>query len=88
MKEAGFPDVGTIAWNGLFAPANTPRPVLDALYASVTKALTSPDAQAKLKKQNYNVVPSKSVDDAQKWLAAEMKQWETITNAVKIEITQ
>ncbi len=88
MKEAGFPDVGTIAWNGMFAPANTPKPVLDALYASVTKALTSPDAQAKLKKQNYNVVPSKSVEDAQKWLAAEMKQWETITNAVKIEITQ
>jgi tripartite-type tricarboxylate transporter receptor subunit TctC len=88
MKEAGFPDVGTIAWNGMFAPANTPKPVLDALYASVTKALTSPDAQAKLKKQNYNVVPSKSVDDAQKWLAAEMKQWETITSAVKIEITQ
>ena len=55
MKEAGYPDVGTIAWNGMFAPANTPKPVLEALYASVTKALTSPEAQAKFKKQNYNV---------------------------------
>lgn len=88
MKEAGFPDVGTIAWNAMFAPAGTPKPVLDALYASVKKALDSPETQAKFKKQNYNVVPSKSVDDAQKWLAAEMKQWETITSAVKIEITQ
>jgi tripartite-type tricarboxylate transporter receptor subunit TctC len=88
MKEAGFPDVGTIAWNGMFAPAGTPKPVLDALYAAVAKALASPEAQAKFKKQNYNVVPSKSVDDAQKWLAAELKQWETITSAVKIEVSQ
>ena len=31
MKEVGYPDVGTVAWNGLFAPAATPKPVLDAL---------------------------------------------------------
>lgn len=88
MKEAGFPDVGTIAWNAMFAPAGTPKPVLDALHAAVAKALASPEAQAKFKKQNYNVVPSKSVDDAQKWLTAELKQWQTITSAVKIEVGQ
>jgi tripartite-type tricarboxylate transporter receptor subunit TctC len=87
MKEAGYPDVGTIAWNGMFAPAATPKPVLDALYAAVAKALATPEAQAKFKKQNYNIVPSKSVDDAQKWLANELKQWQTITAAVKIEIS-
>lgn len=88
MKEAGFPDVGTIAWNGMFAPAGTPKPVLDALYAAVAKALASPEAQAKFKKQNYNIVPSKSVDDAQTWLANELKQWRTITTAVKIDVEQ
>jgi hypothetical protein len=30
-------------------------------------------------------VPSKSVADAQSWLADEMKHWETVTSAVKIE---
>ena len=88
MKEVGLPDVGTIAWNGLFAPAGTPKPVLDALYAAVAKALASPEAQEKFKKQNYNIVPSKSVDDAKKWLAAEMKHWETITSTVKIDVAQ
>jgi tripartite-type tricarboxylate transporter receptor subunit TctC len=88
MQEVGYADVGTIAWNGLFAPAGTPKPVLDALYAAVAKALASAEAQEKFKKQNYNIVPSKSVDDAQKWLAAEMKHWETITTSVKIEVSQ
>ena len=88
MKEAGYPDVGTIAWNGLFAPAGTPRPVLDALHAALIKALASPELQEKFKKQSMIPAPHKSVDEAQKWLVAEMKHWETITSAVKIEISQ
>ena len=88
MQEAGFPDVGTVAWNGLFAPAATPKPVLEALFQIVAKATKSPDVIEKFKKQNFNVVPSKSLDDAKAWLAGEMKHWETITSSVKIEVAQ
>ena len=88
MKEAGYPDVGTIAWNGMFAPAGTPKPVLDALYAAVAKALASPDSQAKFKKQNYVVAPSKSAADAQQWLTGELKKWENIVSVVKLDLTQ
>ena len=49
MKEVGYADVGTIAWNGLFAPAATPKPVLEALFAAVNKALNSPEAIEKLR---------------------------------------
>ena len=88
MKEAGYPGVGTIAWNGMFAPAGTPKPVLAALHAAVTKALASPELQEKFKKQSMVVAPHKSVEEAQKWLASEMKHWETITTEVKIDIAQ
>jgi tripartite-type tricarboxylate transporter receptor subunit TctC len=88
MTELGYGDIGTIAWNGLFAPAATPRPVLQALFTAVTKALTSPEAVEKLGKQNFNVVPNKSLDDAKAWLDAEMKYWHTITSAVTIDVTQ
>lgn len=88
MKEAGYPDVGTIAWNGMFAPAGTPKPVLDALYAAVAKALASPEAKEKFKKQNYIIAPSKSASDAQQWLTSELKKWETIVDVVKLDLTQ
>lgn len=88
MKEAGFPDVGTVAWNGLFAPAATPKPVLEALFQIVSKAMHSAEAVEKFKKQNFNVVPNKSFAEAQSWLAAEMKHWETITSTVKIDVAQ
>ena len=88
MKEAGFPEVGTMAWNGLFAPAATPKPTLEALFQIVAKAAKSTDVIEKFKKQNFNVVPNKSLADAQVWLAGEMKHWETITSSVKIDVAQ
>ncbi len=84
MAEAGYADVGTIAWQGLFAPAGTPKPVLEKIYQAVTKALQSPELRAKFGKQHFNIVPNKSIDDAQTWLGDEMKHWQTITQTVKI----
>jgi tripartite-type tricarboxylate transporter receptor subunit TctC len=86
MQEVGYGDVGTVAWNGLFAPAATPKPVLEAVFNAVTKALQTPELIEKLKKQNFHIVPNKSLADAQTWLAGEMKHWETITHAVKIDV--
>jgi tripartite-type tricarboxylate transporter receptor subunit TctC len=88
MKEIGYADVGTVAWNGLFAPAATPKPVLEALFAALSKALKSPEAIEKLQKQNFNVVPNKSLADAKVWLDGEMKHWQTITSSVKIDVAQ
>ncbi len=88
MQEVGYADVGTVAWNGLFAPAATPKPVLEALFLAVSKALNSPEAIEKLNKQNFNVVPNKSLADAQAWLNGEMKHWQTITSTVKIDVAQ
>lgn len=88
MKEVGLPDVGTVAWNGLFAPAATPKPVLEALFAAMHKVMQSPDLIAKLKKQHFNIVPNKSLADAQAWLAGEIKHWQTITSTVKIDVAK
>lgn len=85
MQEVGMPDVGTLAWQALFAPAGTPKEVLDTIYAASVKGLQAPAAQEAFKKQNFNIVPNKSVDDAKAWLASEIKAWKTISASVKIE---
>jgi tripartite-type tricarboxylate transporter receptor subunit TctC len=85
MKEVGFPNVGTIAWNGMFAPADTPRPVLETLHRAAVAALASEPARSSLTKQGFNIVPSGSLDEAKAWLAGEINTWKTITSAVTIE---
>ena len=88
MKEIGYADVGTIAWQGMFAPAGTPKDVLETLQKSVNEAMKAPMAQEAFNKQNFNVVPSKSLDDAKTWLASEMAAWKKITSEVKIEAAE
>ena len=40
LAEQGFPGIGTNAWQGLFAPAATPKAVVDRLHAAVVQVLT------------------------------------------------
>jgi tripartite-type tricarboxylate transporter receptor subunit TctC len=47
-KEAGLPEFQVSAWNALFAPKGTPKPVLDKLTAALNKALDDPPARQRL----------------------------------------
>jgi tripartite-type tricarboxylate transporter receptor subunit TctC len=85
MREAGYPGVGTIAWQGLFAPAGTPKDILQAIFNATTEAMKAPAVADAFKKQYFNTVPNKSLDDAKAWLAGEIAQWEKITSEVKVE---
>jgi len=48
MIEAGLPDYEVVLWTSLFAPAGTPKPVIDAVQAQVSKALQQPDVRERL----------------------------------------
>jgi len=87
MAEAGFPGVGTTLWAGLFAPAATPRPVLETLHKAVTEGLASPQVQDAYKKQAIRSGASASLDEAKTWLAAEIANWKKITSEVKIDLS-
>jgi tripartite-type tricarboxylate transporter receptor subunit TctC len=55
--EAGFPNSDFNFWIGVFAPANTPRSIIDKLNAEITKALAMPSVQAKLEKLGVQPMP-------------------------------
>jgi tripartite-type tricarboxylate transporter receptor subunit TctC len=85
MQELGFAGVGTIAWQGLFAPGATPKPVLQVVFNDFVAALKAPAVADAFKKQTFNTVPSASLDDAKKFLGEQMDIWRKITGEVKIE---
>ncbi|HEY4133595.1 MAG TPA: tripartite tricarboxylate transporter substrate-binding protein [Alphaproteobacteria bacterium] len=47
-KEAGLPDYQVSAWNAIFAPKNTPKPVVEKLNAALLKALDDPATKKRL----------------------------------------
>ena len=48
IAEQGLPGFEAVSWFALFAPAGTPRPVIDKLQAEVSKQLKSADLAKKL----------------------------------------
>jgi len=55
MAEAGYPDVEMSTWYGISAPAATPRPVIDKLYAAIARTLTSEGVKQKLAAQGAEI---------------------------------
>src|SRR6185369_7039472 len=48
ISETAIPDYDLSGWIALFAPAGTPKPIVDRLNAEVTKALLLPDVRTRL----------------------------------------
>jgi tripartite-type tricarboxylate transporter receptor subunit TctC len=55
FAEAGLKNFQYAPWYGLFAPKDTPLPVLEKLTAAVNKVLHDPDVTAKLGQQGLEV---------------------------------
>jgi tripartite-type tricarboxylate transporter receptor subunit TctC len=47
-KEAGLPEFQASAWNALFAPKGTPKPIVDKLAAALSKALDDENTRKRL----------------------------------------
>ncbi|MFL4983169.1 MAG: Bug family tripartite tricarboxylate transporter substrate binding protein [Xanthobacteraceae bacterium] len=85
LKELGY-TTGKGLWSALYAPAATPRDVLDMLHKAVVQALNSEPVQAAFKKQMIKTVPNASIDDARAWNTAEFAYWKKVTDEVKVEL--
>jgi tripartite-type tricarboxylate transporter receptor subunit TctC len=91
------PDVPTVAdtlagfeatsWHGLFAPAGTPRPVVDKLAAEIKRIFEAPDIQTKLRE--IGAVPSPmSPEQFGQFIASERSKWQQVVKAAGLENAQ
>ncbi len=82
-KEAGLPEFQAQAWNALFAPKDTPKPILDKLTDALDKALDDEHTRQRLLELG-SVLPGKA-ERGQRPLAAlvksEIERWTPIIKA-------
>jgi tripartite-type tricarboxylate transporter receptor subunit TctC len=84
LAEQGYPGIGTNAWQGLFAPAATPRPVIDKLYAAVARALGQ--EKDSLATKMLTVAVSPSPDEFNALVRRETQAWGEFLREAKIKI--
>ena len=85
LMELGYPNAKGL-WSALYAPAATPRDVLEIVRAAAVQALASEQVTSAFKQQMIRAVPSASIADAQEWNKAEVAYWKKVTDEVKIEL--
>ena len=82
-KEAGLPEFVASAWNGLFAPKGTPKPVLDKLTAALDKALDDENTRKRLLELGSDI-PGKDRRGQEaftKLVASEIDRWGPVIKA-------
>jgi tripartite-type tricarboxylate transporter receptor subunit TctC len=86
--EAGLPEFQVSAWNGLFAPKATPKPIIDTLADALDKALDDDATRKRLLVLGCDI-PAKPKRGPQPFLAlvkSEIARWTPIIQAANVKI--
>jgi tripartite-type tricarboxylate transporter receptor subunit TctC len=86
-KEAGLPQFEAQAWNALFAPKGTPKPIVDKLSAALDKALDDENTRKRLLELG-SVLPDKSKRGPVALAAlvkSEIERWSKVIKAAGVQ---
>jgi tripartite-type tricarboxylate transporter receptor subunit TctC len=75
MIEAGYPEMVSSSWQGVFVPAGTPRAIVDKLHAALQATMDSPEIKQRFAGGGVDVMTSKTPEDFASFVAAETARW-------------
>jgi tripartite-type tricarboxylate transporter receptor subunit TctC len=77
FQEAGLPDYLVSTWYSLFAPAGTPKPIVDKMIVEVQKALNTPIMKG-IWEKNGSDIPNLTGDAFGKLVNADIARWSAV----------
>jgi tripartite-type tricarboxylate transporter receptor subunit TctC len=86
MAEAGLPGFEAYTWGAFFAPAKTPRAIVERLSAVTRDALASPDVKKRLTELGYDIVAS-SPEQLDRHVETELKKWGDVIRQAGVKVT-
>jgi tripartite-type tricarboxylate transporter receptor subunit TctC len=75
LAEQGTRTYPTYSWWGIYAPAGTPRPVIDRMHAELTKAVRSPDVTRKFVDQIHLEIDASTPEEFAAFQKSEQERW-------------
>lgn len=75
LAEQGIKAFPSYAWWGVYAPAGTPRPIVDRMHAEISKAVRSPDITQKFVEQFNMEILTTSPEDFAAYQKSEQERW-------------
>lgn len=85
VAESGVPGYGADAWTGIFAPAQTPRAILDRVNADIRRALAVPEIRDNMLKAGLEPV-ALDPDASRELVISDSKKWQSVIKSANIKI--
>jgi tripartite-type tricarboxylate transporter receptor subunit TctC len=85
VAESGYPGFEALSWQGLFAPAGTPAPVVAKLNAELVKAMAAPDMREYFAQQGF-FVGGNSPAEFRAFVEKEIPKWAQIVKAANVTL--
>jgi tripartite-type tricarboxylate transporter receptor subunit TctC len=86
IDESGVPGYEDITFNGLVAPAGTPRAILERLNAEVAKAVSAPELRGRFLERGVELVASGSPEEFTAYIKAEFDKKARLAREANIKI--
>lgn len=85
VQELGYPDYDARAWHGVYAPANTPAPIILKLNQTMAEILTQPDIIKRLEADGIKTIGGSSEAFAE-YTRKEVEKWGDIVRQANISL--
>ncbi|AXK80453.1 tripartite tricarboxylate transporter substrate binding protein [Pseudolabrys taiwanensis] len=87
-KAANAPDFEAVSWHMLYAPAATPKPIVEKLHAEMKKIMSDPEMQQKATTIGLLPIDPPSLADTEIYLVSEREKWGSLVRKLELEGSQ
>ena len=84
MQESGIKDLDISQWQGVLAPAGTPRAIVERLNAEIVKAMRAPDVHERIAVQGGNEIVTGTADELAALIKADLLMYGKLIKDAKI----
>ena len=86
LAESGLAGFELVAWQGVVAPAGTPRPIIDVLVRQIGKLLADPATRERLAGVALEPIDGSTPDSFAGYIKTEADRWAAIVRSAGVEL--
>jgi tripartite-type tricarboxylate transporter receptor subunit TctC len=84
--ESGLPRMVSVNFTGLFAPAKTPRPIVDQIAAATASALASEEVRKNLIEQGLEPYRDSTPEKTRRFVEEDIARWTPVIRAIGLKL--
>ena len=87
-EAAGAPDFEAVSWHILFAPAATPKEIVERLHAEMRRIMSAPDMKKRAADIGLLPLDSPPIDGIRAYIKSEQEKWGSLVRKLGLEGSQ